>query len=153
MLSSLKIVPMLVIHGYYQVMGFMSENFTWDLTMSTYFLQSHWIGKSYYKRGPEGNEIHKTNVPHIRVEFRNMVIISNLVFYVDYLSSLVFLTCVHCPMKLQIWKEEMQLVYLGKAIIPDEIDKWILLLVVSLIPGKLIMLAEIFLHMPFFGCW
>ncbi|XP_065027159.1 AMP deaminase-like isoform X2 [Musa acuminata AAA Group] len=57
-------------------------------------LKSHWIGKSYYKRGPEGNEIHKTNVPHIRVEFRNM-----------------------------IWKEEMQLVYLGKAIIPDEIDK------------------------------
>ncbi|CAL9099383.1 unnamed protein product [Musa textilis] len=57
-------------------------------------LKSHWIGKSYYKRSPEGNEIHKTNVPHIRVEFRNM-----------------------------IWKEEMQLVYLGKAVMPDEIDK------------------------------
>ncbi|KAF6147006.1 hypothetical protein GIB67_036725 [Kingdonia uniflora] len=36
-------------------------------------LKSHWIGKSYYKRGPNGNDIHKTNVPHIRVEFRNTV--------------------------------------------------------------------------------
>ncbi|XP_065010080.1 probable AMP deaminase isoform X1 [Musa acuminata AAA Group] len=57
-------------------------------------LKSHWIGKSYYKRGPEGNDIHKTNVPHIRVEFRYM-----------------------------IWRAEMQLVSLGKAIIPEEIDK------------------------------
>ncbi|KAK6943157.1 AMP deaminase [Dillenia turbinata] len=32
--------------------------------------KSHWIGKEYYKRGPDGNDIRKTNVPHIRVEFR-----------------------------------------------------------------------------------
>ncbi|KAK1284178.1 AMP deaminase [Acorus calamus] len=56
-------------------------------------LKSHWIGKMYYKRGPDGNDIHKTNVPHIRVEFREM-----------------------------IWREEMQLVYLGKAKLSDEID-------------------------------
>ncbi|KAG7574060.1 Metal-dependent hydrolase [Arabidopsis suecica] len=55
-------------------------------------LKSHWIGKDYYKRGPDGNDIHKTNVPHIRVEFRDT-----------------------------IWKEEMQQVYLGKAIISDEV--------------------------------
>ncbi|ONK62474.1 uncharacterized protein A4U43_C07F4260 [Asparagus officinalis] len=55
--------------------------------------KSHWIGKNYYKRGPDGNDIHKTNVPHIRLQFRDM-----------------------------IWREEMQLVYLGKAKIPDEID-------------------------------
>ncbi|KAJ8445922.1 hypothetical protein Cgig2_009851 [Carnegiea gigantea] len=55
---------------------------------------SHWIGQRYYTRGPEGNDIHKTNVPHIRVEFRHM-----------------------------IWKEEMQQVYLGKANIPEEVDK------------------------------
>ncbi|GMI96430.1 ADENOSINE 5'-MONOPHOSPHATE DEAMINASE, EMBRYONIC FACTOR1 [Hibiscus trionum] len=56
--------------------------------------KSHWIGKEYYKRGPDGNDIHKTNVPHIRLEFRDT-----------------------------IWKEEMQLVYLGKADIPSVIDK------------------------------
>ncbi|XP_010264598.1 PREDICTED: AMP deaminase-like [Nelumbo nucifera] len=57
-------------------------------------LKSHWIGRSYYKRGPDGNDIHKTNVPHIRVEFRDM-----------------------------IWREEMQQVYLGRANIPEEVDK------------------------------
>ncbi|XP_061963749.1 AMP deaminase-like isoform X2 [Populus nigra] len=57
-------------------------------------LKSHWIGKEYYKRGPDGNDIHKTNVPHIRVEFRDT-----------------------------IWRDEMRQVYLGKAIIPKEVDK------------------------------
>ncbi|XP_052309900.1 AMP deaminase isoform X3 [Populus trichocarpa] len=57
-------------------------------------LKSHWIGKEYYNRGPDGNDIHKTNVPHIRVEFRDT-----------------------------IWRDEMQQVYLGKAIIPKEVDK------------------------------
>ncbi|GAB2296879.1 hypothetical protein Dimus_030980 [Dionaea muscipula] len=57
-------------------------------------LKSHWIGNEYYKRGPEGNDIHKTNVPHIRVEFRHM-----------------------------IWKEEMQQIYLSAAKIPEEVDK------------------------------
>ncbi|XP_039009057.1 AMP deaminase-like [Hibiscus syriacus] len=56
-------------------------------------LKSHWIGTEYYKRGPAGNNIHRTNVPHIRLEFRD-----------------------------RIWREEMQLVYLGKAIIPKEVD-------------------------------
>lgn len=56
-------------------------------------LKSHWIGKEYYKRGPDGNDIHKTNVPHIRLEFRDM-----------------------------IWREEMQQVYLGKAVFPLYID-------------------------------
>ncbi|KAJ4837674.1 hypothetical protein Tsubulata_013480 [Turnera subulata] len=57
-------------------------------------LKSHWIGNGYYKRGPDGNDIRKTNVPHIRVEFRDT-----------------------------IWREEMQQVYLGKAVIPKEVDK------------------------------
>lgn len=57
-------------------------------------LKSHWIGKEHYKRGPDGNDIRKTNVPHIRVEFRET-----------------------------IWREEMQQVYLGKAILPKVIDK------------------------------
>ncbi|KAK6245087.1 hypothetical protein QUC31_011496 [Theobroma cacao] len=62
--------------------------------MTLYTKNSHWIGKEYYKRGPDGNDIHRTNVPHIRLEFRDT-----------------------------IWKEEMQQVYLGKAIIPQEVDK------------------------------
>ncbi|KAH6798240.1 AMP deaminase [Perilla frutescens var. hirtella] len=49
-------------------------------------LKSHWIGKEYFKHGPDGNDIHRTNVPHIRLEFRDM-----------------------------IWREEMQQVYVGKA--------------------------------------
>ncbi|KAI3947262.1 hypothetical protein MKX01_019915 [Papaver californicum] len=57
-------------------------------------LKSHWIGLSYYLRGPDGNDIHKTNVPHIRVEFRDT-----------------------------IWREEMQQVYLGRAKIPEEVEK------------------------------
>uniref|UniRef100_A0A2P2LH03 AMP deaminase n=3 Tax=Rhizophora mucronata TaxID=61149 RepID=A0A2P2LH03_RHIMU len=57
-------------------------------------LKSHWIGKDYYRRGPDGNDVHKTNVPHIRVEFRET-----------------------------IWREEMQQVYLGKAVIPKEMEK------------------------------
>ncbi|XP_044508391.1 AMP deaminase-like [Mangifera indica] len=57
-------------------------------------LKSHWTGLKYYKRGPDGNDIRKTNVPHIRVKFRDM-----------------------------IWREEMQQVYLGKAIIPEEVDR------------------------------
>ncbi|XP_073017538.1 AMP deaminase-like isoform X1 [Primulina eburnea] len=56
-------------------------------------LKSHWIGKMYFKRGPDGNDIHRTNVPHIRLEFREM-----------------------------IWKEEMHQVYLGKANFPQFID-------------------------------
>ncbi|XP_020522307.1 AMP deaminase [Amborella trichopoda] len=56
-------------------------------------LKSHWIGNKYYIRGPDGNDVRKTNVPHIRVEFRDT-----------------------------IWREEMQQVYLGRANIPEEID-------------------------------
>ena len=33
----------------------------------------HWLGSNYYKKGPEGNDIHKTNVPNMRVEFRHEV--------------------------------------------------------------------------------
>lgn len=57
-------------------------------------LKAHWIGKNYFKRGPAGNDIHRTNVPHIRVQFREM-----------------------------IWRNEMKLVYSDNEIlIPDELD-------------------------------
>jgi len=33
-------------------------------------LKRHWLGKDFYKSGPEGNVVHKTNVPDIRLQFR-----------------------------------------------------------------------------------
>lgn len=48
-------------------------------------LKSHWIGRNYYKSGPAGNDIHRTNVPHMRVEFRD-----------------------------EVWQAEMEYLYLGK---------------------------------------
>ncbi|XP_010683284.2 AMP deaminase [Beta vulgaris subsp. vulgaris] len=53
----------------------------------------HWLGGKYYLRSPEGNDIHKTNVPKLRIAFRH-----------------------------ETWKEEMQYVYSGKTKIPEEID-------------------------------
>ncbi|GAB4839925.1 hypothetical protein Ancab_020635 [Ancistrocladus abbreviatus] len=53
----------------------------------------HWLGDKYFMRGPEGNDIHKTNVPRMRIAFRH-----------------------------ETWKEEMQYVYSGNARIPEEID-------------------------------
>ncbi|KAI4967245.1 hypothetical protein ZWY2020_029149 [Hordeum vulgare] len=57
-------------------------------------LKSHWIGRNYYKRGPDGNDIHQTNVPHIRIEFRH-----------------------------NIWKEEMELIHFGNVNLPEETDR------------------------------
>ncbi|THG01672.1 hypothetical protein TEA_008248 [Camellia sinensis var. sinensis] len=63
--------------------------------------KSHWHGSKYFKRGPEGNDIHKTNVPDMRIYFRHET--NNIEV-------------------LQTWKEEMQCVYSGKARVPEEID-------------------------------
>ncbi|KAG5604208.1 hypothetical protein H5410_025700 [Solanum commersonii] len=54
----------------------------------------HWLGNKYYKRGPQGNDIHKTNVPNTRISFRH-----------------------------ETWKEEMQYVYRGKTILPEDISR------------------------------
>lgn len=53
----------------------------------------HWLGSKYFKRGPEGNDIHKTNVPHMRILFRH-----------------------------ETWKEEMQYVYSGRARFPEDVE-------------------------------
>ncbi|KAJ8569895.1 hypothetical protein K7X08_006472 [Anisodus acutangulus] len=53
----------------------------------------HWHGSKYYKRGPQGNDIHKTNVPNMRISFRH-----------------------------ETWKEEMQYVYRGKSILPEDVE-------------------------------
>ncbi|XWS22508.1 hypothetical protein CRYUN_Cryun29cG0042000 [Craigia yunnanensis] len=56
----------------------------------------HWLGNKYFLRGPEGNDIQKTNVPNMRIAFRHE--------------------------NWQTWKDEMQYVYSGRARIPEEID-------------------------------
>ena len=33
-------------------------------------IKSHWIGKDFYKNGVEGNDVGKTNVPNIRINYR-----------------------------------------------------------------------------------
>ncbi|XP_024994094.1 probable AMP deaminase isoform X1 [Cynara cardunculus var. scolymus] len=55
--------------------------------------KEHWLGGKYFKRGPEGNDIQKTNVPRMRISFRH-----------------------------QTWTEEMQYVYSGRARLPQEVE-------------------------------
>ncbi|KAL6513849.1 hypothetical protein OROHE_019305 [Orobanche hederae] len=59
----------------------------------THAAKSHWHGDEYYKRGPAGNDIHKTNVPNIRISFRH-----------------------------ETWMTEMQYVYAGRARVSEEVD-------------------------------
>lgn len=33
-------------------------------------VKKHWVGAHYWRPGPEGNDIHKTNVPNLRMRFR-----------------------------------------------------------------------------------
>lgn len=56
-------------------------------------VKSRWLGSKYLKRGPEGNDVHKTNVPHMRIAFRH-----------------------------EAWKEEMQYVHSGRVDFSEEID-------------------------------
>ncbi|XP_057416255.1 probable AMP deaminase isoform X2 [Lotus japonicus] len=53
----------------------------------------HWLGDKYFLSGSEGNDIHKTNVPDLRVSFR-----------------------------YETWKEEMQYIYAGQANFPEDVD-------------------------------
>ncbi|KAK2990787.1 hypothetical protein RJ640_012688 [Escallonia rubra] len=55
--------------------------------------KSHWLGGNYFKKGPEGNDIHKTNVPRLRIFFRH-----------------------------ETWKEEMQYVFSGRARLAEDVD-------------------------------
>ncbi|XP_027346406.1 probable AMP deaminase isoform X2 [Abrus precatorius] len=53
----------------------------------------HWLGNKYFLRGSEGNDIHKSNVPNLRISFR-----------------------------YETWKEEMQYIYAGQATFPEDVD-------------------------------
>lgn len=32
--------------------------------------KKHWVAGEYWRPGPDGNDIHKTNVPNLRLRFR-----------------------------------------------------------------------------------
>jgi len=32
--------------------------------------KKHWVAAEYWRPGPDGNDIHKTNVPNLRLRFR-----------------------------------------------------------------------------------
>ncbi|KAG5069111.1 hypothetical protein JHK85_001488 [Glycine max] len=67
-------------------------------------LKSHWIGKEYYKSGPRGNDIQRTNVPHIRLEFRDTFL--KCVVQVD--SILKPLQRQRCRAEdIQCWSDDM----------------------------------------------
>lgn len=38
----------------------------------------HWIGDNYRKEGASGNDVHRTNVPDIRVAFRHATLVEEL---------------------------------------------------------------------------
>nr|GEU94531.1 retrotransposon protein, putative, Ty3-gypsy subclass [Tanacetum cinerariifolium] len=65
--------------------------------------RAHLLGSKYYKRGPEGNDIQKTNVPRMRIAFRH-----------------------------QTWTEEMQYVYAGRVRLPQEVLERVAILKVIL---------------------
>ncbi|XP_024528681.1 AMP deaminase [Selaginella moellendorffii] len=56
-------------------------------------VKCHWLGNNCHLRGPAGNDIHKSNVPHMRIEFRH-----------------------------EVWKEELNYVFLGQTKIPNYVD-------------------------------
>ena len=41
-------------------------------------IKKHWIGKNWDKRGVEGNDMQKTNVPDIRVKYRHDLLMGEL---------------------------------------------------------------------------
>jgi len=38
-------------------------------------VKRHWLGQDWYRQGVEGNQIHKTNVPNLRVEYRHATLL------------------------------------------------------------------------------
>jgi len=84
-------------------------------------LQSHWLGEKYLLRGPEGNDIHKTNVPSLRISFRYEVkkIEKQTLYTFSLILYSVFFT--QFLLIMQTWKEEMQYIYAGKAIFLEDV--------------------------------
>lgn len=47
-------------------------------------IKKHWIGKNFYKKGVEGNDTVKTNIPDIRIGYRNDTLSSEVTFIHKY---------------------------------------------------------------------
>ena len=80
-----------------------------------------WLGDKYLLCGPEGNDIHKTNVPQLRIKFRYEASF----MIIDINHKMQSVRCLLFPANeidvLQTWKDEMQYVYSEKASLPEEI--------------------------------
>lgn len=96
------------------------------------FFQLHWLGDKYFLRGSEGNDIHKTNVPSLRISFRHEVEnFKNKKHFIRPVCLLLFhdchsyiLTWLRLLMLMQTWKDEMQYIYAGQATFPEDVDPW-----------------------------
>lgn len=64
------------------------SNNIWSTFFFSYCVQSHWLGSKYFKRGPEGNDVYKTNVPLLRIAFRHEV--SFLQFMKAFVSGITW---------------------------------------------------------------
>lgn len=93
--------------------------------------QSHWLGDKYLLRGSEGNDIHKTNVPNLRISFRyevkklRQIIYKCCLICIDsfMITILIFiLSCLRFLVFMQTWKEEMQFIYAGQAVFLEDVD-------------------------------
>ena len=40
--------------------------------------KQHWLGNNYSQDGPVGNDVHRTNVPDIRIAFRHETFLEEL---------------------------------------------------------------------------
>lgn len=49
--------------------------------------KKHFLGASYLKDGPEGNDIRRTNVAQIRMAYRHETLCNELSFLVDAVKS------------------------------------------------------------------
>ncbi|CAG8722648.1 15614_t:CDS:2, partial [Dentiscutata heterogama] len=47
-------------------------------------LKKHWLGKEWYIPGKKGNDIHKTNVPDVRMEFRYETLLEEIKMILKY---------------------------------------------------------------------
>lgn len=47
-------------------------------------VKKHWIGPNYQREGVAGNDMHRTNVPAIRISFRHETLIEELASIFKY---------------------------------------------------------------------
>ncbi|CAG8568726.1 11806_t:CDS:10 [Dentiscutata erythropus] len=50
-------------------------------------IKKHWLGKEWYIPGKKGNDIHKTNVPDLRMEFRYETLLEEIKMILKYSSK------------------------------------------------------------------